>query len=686
MRRSRLFTYAVMLLLAVVLAVPGIAAANPISPPVAVDDTQSYYSHDILPQTPQAGAQFGYSVATDGRTVVIGARYETMDGKANAGAVYVYYFRDRGHAEPELMARITAPEPQANARFGQSVAFYDETIVVGAPYDATKGASAGAAHVYAGSYDRWNLEATLYASDAQQYDRFGDAVACNEDWVAVGARGRYSNAADVATEKTGAAYVFERTNNLWAEYGKVTDSNGGAYHEFGASIGLSGTDSYENWLLVGAPGDAAKGGTDTTGKVCVYKLGYPTAPAGAVGGSPQWIQQDDLLVTGLAAGDLFGSGICIYEDPDYDADIGWERAMIAAEGGAVNWPNGPKVYQYDHELDVQPDAGFVFSRAGSPADPGPMGAYTASVIPAFSRNGAFVGMNAYWGGPTHLLASSGAVKFYGVPQDLETDYQTALEVDAPGVLANDFYLMFPLFGYLDMSATIATEPANGDVTLNADGSFAYTPDAGFHGTDTFTYTCDTATLKSTAATVSILVGDPVTYTLTYTAGDHGSIQGEVDQTVIEGSDGTAVTAVPVEGYGFVQWSDGVTTATRQDTDVKGDISVTATFADLRTQVHLSAPIGFMRPARGHAYLYAGTMSPKGRPGAHEVKLVVERQVGDAWKAYRTVRTETKKLSSSQTKYVVEFTFGKRGAYRLRGLLSTSTKFGKSSWTYIRTKR
>jgi Esterase-like activity of phytase/Bacterial Ig domain len=33
-----------------------------------------------------------------------------------------------------------------------------------------------------------------------------------------------------------------------------------------------------------------------------------------------------------------------------------------------------------------------------------------------------------------------------------------------------------------------TSPSNGTVTVNADGTFAYTPNAGFTGTDTFTYT------------------------------------------------------------------------------------------------------------------------------------------------------------------------------------------------------
>ena len=67
------------------------------------------------------------------------------------------------------------------------------------------------------------------------------------------------------------------------------------------------------------------------------------------------------------------------------------------------------------------------------------------------------------------------------------------------------------------------------------------------------------------------------YTLTYTAGAGGTIEGTTEQRVLAGGSGTAVTAVPNEGYAFVRWSDGVTTATRTDTDVAGNISVTAEF-------------------------------------------------------------------------------------------------------------
>jgi large repetitive protein len=39
----------------------------------------------------------------------------------------------------------------------------------------------------------------------------------------------------------------------------------------------------------------------------------------------------------------------------------------------------------------------------------------------------------------------------------------------------------------ELTATLVTGPTHGDVTLNADGSFTYTPDANYNGTDTFTY-------------------------------------------------------------------------------------------------------------------------------------------------------------------------------------------------------
>jgi hypothetical protein len=71
---------------------------------------------------------------------------------------------------------------------------------------------------------------------------------------------------------------------------------------------------------------------------------------------------------------------------------------------------------------------------------------------------------------------------------------------APGVLAND---SDP--GGLPLTAVLAGGPAHGALTLLADGGFTYTPDAGFSGSDAFTYKASNGQLDSAPATVAITV-------------------------------------------------------------------------------------------------------------------------------------------------------------------------------------
>ena len=71
--------------------------------------------------------------------------------------------------------------------------------------------------------------------------------------------------------------------------------------------------------------------------------------------------------------------------------------------------------------------------------------------------------------------------------------------------------------------------------------------------------------------------EPKSYTLTYKAGNGGTIQGETTQKVVSGGSGTAVTAIPEKGYRFSRWNDGVPTVSRTDINVTNDYMVTAEF-------------------------------------------------------------------------------------------------------------
>ena len=55
------------------------------------------------------------------------------------------------------------------------------------------------------------------------------------------------------------------------------------------------------------------------------------------------------------------------------------------------------------------------------------------------------------------------------------------------------------------TAAIGTAPKSGKAVVNANGDFTYTPNAGFIGTDTFTFTVTADKATSKPATVTIIV-------------------------------------------------------------------------------------------------------------------------------------------------------------------------------------
>ncbi|MHB1137024.1 MAG: Ig-like domain-containing protein [Coriobacteriia bacterium] len=83
-------------------------------------------------------------------------------------------------------------------------------------------------------------------------------------------------------------------------------------------------------------------------------------------------------------------------------------------------------------------------------------------------------------------------------------YETAagipLAIGAPGVLGNDTDADDDA-----LSAVKVTGPTDGTLALDADGSFVYIPDAGFAGTDEFTYKVSDGAAYSVPASVTIMV-------------------------------------------------------------------------------------------------------------------------------------------------------------------------------------
>jgi VCBS repeat-containing protein len=125
-----------------------------------------------------------------------------------------------------------------------------------------------------------------------------------------------------------------------------------------------------------------------------------------------------------------------------------------------------------------------------------------------------------------------------------TNQNSALTITAPGVLANDTDV-----DGNTLTAVPGTGPASGVLSLNSNGSFTYTPNANFSGTDSFTYRANDGTASSNLATVTITVNSvnsaPVANNDTYPVNEDGSLNISAPGVLANDTDvdGNTLTAV-----------------------------------------------------------------------------------------------------------------------------------------------
>jgi len=140
---------------------------------------------------------FGWSVALDGDTALVGANRDDSD----KGSAYVFVEPGGGWASGNETAKLTASDGAVNDSFGYSVALSGDTALVGAYGDDS---AKGSAYVFVAPGGGWTTgteTAKLTASDGATGDSFGFSVALSGDAALVGANGDDSS--------TGSAYFFQ---------------------------------------------------------------------------------------------------------------------------------------------------------------------------------------------------------------------------------------------------------------------------------------------------------------------------------------------------------------------------------------------------------------------------------------------------------------------------------------------
>lgn len=186
------------------------------------------------------GAQMGYSVSVSGDAVLVGAPRDDHQA-VDVGSSWFYTRTGTTWTEQQ---KLIPTDGATNDKFGYSVAFSGDTVVVGAHSDDhAAGINAGSVYVFISSGDAWSEQAKLVASDAAQDDAFGFSVAVDGDTLVVGA---FED--DDGGTSSGSAYVFVRSGSTWTEQQKLVPDFPEAYDEFGYAVAIDG-DS----VAVGAP-------------------------------------------------------------------------------------------------------------------------------------------------------------------------------------------------------------------------------------------------------------------------------------------------------------------------------------------------------------------------------------------------------------------------------------------------
>eukprot|EP01083_Nonionella_stella_P302709 1044861_1 len=159
-------------------------------------------THALHPPFVITGLSFGYDVCIDGDTIAISATFST-----GAGRVYLYT-RDEQNAlnKTDEIQASDVEEEEENRRFGGSMSLYNNTLVVGSPYDNDHAYHAGSFYIFERVEGSWT-PITKLMPDVSSVALLGyeNSLTVYKNSIVVGAP-----LDDTGGTVSGSAFIYER--------------------------------------------------------------------------------------------------------------------------------------------------------------------------------------------------------------------------------------------------------------------------------------------------------------------------------------------------------------------------------------------------------------------------------------------------------------------------------------------
>ena len=453
--------------------------------------------------TPKANDQFGSSLAAVGNLVVVGSPLDDT-GADNAGAAYVF-----DAANGDLVHTLANPHPDADDRFGSAVAATAGSVLVGTPFDDENG-TVDAGAVYLFQTATGELSATLHNPTPTGGDRFGASLAASNDRILVGAR-----LDDTAGVNSGAVYRFDGTGNELLQTLLPPDATGG--EQFGTAMAVVGN---------GAAVGAYLADLQATNDGAVYLLKDMPEAVLAVTDDSGYYEFTNLMPSGYRTQPVVPEGFFQTQpggNTPYQRTIAADQQFRDLDFGVFQ---NDLPIAVDDEYRTNEDEAISVSLSGLLANDVDLDPLTVLLVAApqhgqltlhldgsfdYLPDADFHGIDQFsYQAVDGLIASNAATVQITVDpindpptadeEQFLVDKGRALDVSSPGVLANDFDIEGDA-----LSIILEEDVAHGELILQGDGSFSYTPDEDFSGTDQFRYRVSDSSGQSSVATATIIV-------------------------------------------------------------------------------------------------------------------------------------------------------------------------------------